>query len=227
MSRKPPKKTDMGKAWMKPRRDSRQMIFPEYHLIVSEGTKTEPKYFEKIRETIDLKYRDRIHLDILGGGNNTVNLYNQAVKDVARSNNVYKHVWLVFDKDDFPPENFDRTTELCLTASTAETTYHPIWSNQCIELWFLLHFMFLQSDLHRNEYWPKLTECLILRNHGAYYKNRADMFAILRPYMDDAIRNADMLEKNNTGKLPSKATPGTMVHHLIKCIKPRRFSSSA
>ena len=49
MSRKPPKKTDMGKAWMKPRRDSRQMIFPEYHLIVSEGTKTEPKYFEKIK----------------------------------------------------------------------------------------------------------------------------------------------------------------------------------
>ena len=54
MSRMPPKKTDMGKAWMKPRRDSRQMIFPEYHLIVSEGTKTEPKYFEKIRETIDV-----------------------------------------------------------------------------------------------------------------------------------------------------------------------------
>lgn len=60
MSRKPPKKSDMGKSWMKPRRDSRQMISPEYHLIVSEGTKTEPKYFEKIKETIDAKYRDRI-----------------------------------------------------------------------------------------------------------------------------------------------------------------------
>ena len=55
MSRKPPKKSDMGKSWMKPRRDSRQMISPEYHLIVSEGTKTEPKYFEKIKETIDAK----------------------------------------------------------------------------------------------------------------------------------------------------------------------------
>ena len=66
MSRKPPKKSDMGKSWMKPRRDSRQMISPEYHLIVSEGTKTEPKYFEKIKETIDAKYRDRIHLDISG-----------------------------------------------------------------------------------------------------------------------------------------------------------------
>ena len=47
MSRKPPKKSNMGKSWMKPRRDSRQMISPEYHLIVSEGTKTEPKYFRE------------------------------------------------------------------------------------------------------------------------------------------------------------------------------------
>ena len=61
MSRKPPKKTDMGKAWMKPRRDSRQMIFPEYHLIVSEGTKTEPKYFEKIRETLLSAYFPFFH----------------------------------------------------------------------------------------------------------------------------------------------------------------------
>ncbi len=37
MSRKPLKKSDMGKSWMKPRRDSRQMISPEYHLIVTEG----------------------------------------------------------------------------------------------------------------------------------------------------------------------------------------------
>ena len=220
MSRKPPKKSDMGKSWMKPRRDSRQMISPEYHLIVSEGTKTEPKYFEKIKETIDAKYRDRIHLDISGKGDNTVNLFNRAVKDVARSNNVYKHVWLVFDKDDFPPEHFDRTAELCAAESTDETRYHPIWSNQCIELWFLLHFMFLQADLHRDEYWPKLTESLKSKNLGTYYKNRTDMFDVLRPYMDDAIRNAKMLEEINTGKTPSRSTPGTMIHHLIVTLKP-------
>ena len=118
---------------MKPRRDSRQMISPEYHLIVSEGTKTEPKYFEKIKETIDAKYRDRIH---------------------------------------------------------------------------------------RDEYWPKLTECLKSRNLGNYFKNRTDMFDVLRPYMDDAIRNANMLEEINTGKFPSRSTPGTMVHHLIEVLKP-------
>ena len=150
MSRKPPKKSDLGKSWMKPSRDSRQMISPEYHLIVSEGTKTEPKYFEKIKETI----------------------------------------------------------------------YHPIWSNQCIELWFLLHFMFLQADLHRDAYCPKLTECLKSKELGIYYKNRTDMFDVLLPYMDDAIRNAKMLEKINAGRTPSRSAPGTMIHHLMEILKP-------
>jgi hypothetical protein len=45
MSLKPPKKTDLNKDWMKSRRDIPKKILPEYHLIVSEGTDTEPNYF--------------------------------------------------------------------------------------------------------------------------------------------------------------------------------------
>ena len=49
MSLKPPKKSDMGKSWMKGRQDRVKRIQPEYHLIVTEGTKTEPAYFEAIK----------------------------------------------------------------------------------------------------------------------------------------------------------------------------------
>ena len=80
--------------------------------------------------------------------------------------------------------------------------------------------MFLQADLHRDEYWPKLSECLKSRNLGSYYKNRPDMFDVLRPYMDNAIRNAKMLEEINMRKAPSKSAPGTMVHYLIEVLKP-------
>ncbi len=220
MSMKPPKKSDMGKTWMKPRREFRQIISPEYHLIVTEGTETEPQYFQAIKKTIDTKYRDRIHLDVTGKGDNTLSLFNRAVKDVVHSNNIYKHVWLVYDKDDFPKENFDKTATLCETTSTEETHYHAIWSNQCIELWFLLHFMFLQADLHRDEYWPKLTECLKSKNLGTYYKNRPDMYNVLHPFMDDAIRNAKKLEQINRGRTPSKSAPGTMAHRLIETLRP-------
>ena len=50
------------------------------------------------------------------------------------------------------------------------------------------------------------------------------MFDVLRPYMDDAIRNAKMLEEINTGRTPSKSAPGTMVHYLIRTLKPYLWS---
>ena len=68
MSRKPSKKTDADKAWMKKRRDNKRMIAPEYHLIVTEGTKTEPNYFEKLRDEINQKYTNHISIKIEGIG---------------------------------------------------------------------------------------------------------------------------------------------------------------
>ena len=41
MSNKPPKKSDENKRWRKPRRDRGSRISPEYHLIITEGSKTE------------------------------------------------------------------------------------------------------------------------------------------------------------------------------------------
>lgn len=55
MSLKPPKKSDLGKSWMKNRRDKARMIQPEYHLIASEGTETEPQYFGAIQKIINAK----------------------------------------------------------------------------------------------------------------------------------------------------------------------------
>lgn len=107
-----------------------------------------------------------------------------------------------------------------MSESTEETTYHAIWSNQCIELWFLLHFSFMQSDLHRSSYWPKLTEILSAQGLGTYEKNRSDMYQILFPVMNTAIANAEKLDKINDGKLPSASAPGTKVHVLVEKLKP-------
>jgi len=62
MSLKPPKKSDLDKSWMKARRDKPKKIQPEYHLIVTEGTDTEPAYFGAMRDVINSAYPDRIQL---------------------------------------------------------------------------------------------------------------------------------------------------------------------
>lgn len=145
----------------------------------------------------------------------------EKAKRLAKDNpNGYRHVWIVYDTDDFPAEHIDRVVQLCAENSTEEIEYHAIWSNQCIELWFLLHFGFMQSDIHRSENWLKLTDCLKKIGVGEYAKNRTDMYHILRPYMDTAIANAKSLDAINYGKAPSKAAPGTKVYELVERLKP-------
>ena len=137
MSLHPTKKSDMGKAWLSKRIDRVKKIQPEYHLIVTEGKQTEPKYFGAIRDLINSRYREKIHLEIYGEGDNTISLFEKAKMRAENDPNGCKHVWVVYDKDDFPPEHFDTTAELCKQSSNDRTTYHAIWSNQCMELWYL------------------------------------------------------------------------------------------
>ena len=44
-----------------------------------------------------------------------------------------------------------------------------------------------------------------------YSKGREDMYSILEPYMDDAIRNARKLDAVNQGRTPAMSAPGTYV----------------
>jgi HPr kinase/phosphorylase len=68
LSLKPPKKSDLDKKWMKKRLDRAIKIQPEYHLIVTEGTDTEPEYFGSIKDVINKKYPEKIKLDVYGEG---------------------------------------------------------------------------------------------------------------------------------------------------------------
>ena len=220
MSLKPRKKSDLGKGWMQPRRDAAKSIAPEYHLIVSEGERTEPYYFKSVCDIVNKKFRNRIHLDVKGEGNNTINLFYKAKRRAAASSNGYKHVWIVYDKDEFPADNFNKVISLCDENSNSETTYHAVWSNQCIEVWFLLHFCYLQSAIDRKDCFAKLNEFLNKTCGKKYYKKQSKIFEILYPYMGTAIQNAEKLDKINQGRLPSECNPGTKVYMLIKLLKP-------
>ena len=213
MSLKPPKHSEIK--WLKKRTSKNRELHLDYNLIICEGTKTEPKYFKVLKDRVEQKEANRVQFEIVGTGLNTRGLFEYAQKMVCESPNGYSHVWLVYDKDDFPADNFNATEELCRNNSSEDdVTYHAIWSNQCIELWFLLHFMYLQSDLHRDEYYPKLTESL--GDFGAYAKKREDIFDILIPNLDFAIANARKLDKVNQGKTPTQSAPGTKVFEIME-----------
>lgn len=56
--------------------------------------------------------------------------------DIKRSQ---EDVWLMYDKDDFPLDDFDNTQYSALSRKDIRK-YKVAWSNECIELWFVLHF---------------------------------------------------------------------------------------
>ena len=111
MSLKPPKHSEQK--WPNKRSERNRSISLDYNLIVTEGTQTEPQYFDALKANINRKQRNRIQLEIRGLGDNTVNLFYAAKKMVEKSPNGYSHVWLVYDCDDFPSESFNMVQTLC------------------------------------------------------------------------------------------------------------------
>ncbi|MBQ8180562.1 MAG: RloB domain-containing protein [Ruminococcus sp.] len=224
---KPVKKSDRNKEWRKDRnsRSRARSIAPEYHLIVSEGTETEPNYFKGMKDEIERNnaaYADKITVNVeqRHKGMNTIDLVKHAeqkVKDALRkSNKIYKHVWIVYDKDDFKDNDFDKAVKECENLTSETTEYHAIWSNESFELWFLLHFRTQNVDIHRENYGKELTKYL----KTDYKKNDKDIYVRLRPELDTAIKNAEKIMEPYVNKQPSQCRPGTKVYEILKKLRP-------
>lgn len=219
MANKPIKFSDLDKGWIKSRQDRRKTIFPEYHLIICEGEKTEPNYFRKLSEMINTKYKGRIILEIKGKAKGTLQLLEEAKKEHDKSNKEIRNVWIVYDKDDFPKDNFDNTFYKCNNMIYKGATYHALWSNECIELWFLLHFKYIEVAHNRNEYKEMLNDEFRIRNLGQYYKNSEDTCLKLLEYTDVAIENAKKLDRLYEEQAPWQRNPSTKVYQLIEILK--------
>ena len=212
----------MLKSWGKNRDQAPAIhIRPERILIVTEGTKTEPYYFEGFRKRINDSFEgEYITVEVIGMGENTVSLFNSARHLAEKSFEGYTQVWVVYDKDSFPARDFNAIEDLCRAASGNGVSYKAAWTNESFELWFLLHFCFVDSALDRASIPRRLSRHLAKAGHGKYQKARSDMFDLLRPYMGFAISNAKRLEEANKGKTPSQSNPGTTVHHLVNELAP-------
>ena len=132
----------------KKRKESIRERVPYRYLIVCEGGKTEPNYFEGIKRKVEVKYRDKIdvknkiELEIKGTGRNTENLVDYTIKLRSLSEIPYGHTWVVFDKDDFTDEQFNNAIR-----KAENSNINVAWSNESIEMWFVLHFEYLHSAI--------------------------------------------------------------------------------
>jgi hypothetical protein len=183
-------------------------------LIVCEGENTEPSYFNQFRIT-------SAKVKSVGEGYNTVSLVNRAFE--LSKQEKYDQVWCVFDKDDFPDEDFNNAIQIAQA-----NNFGIAYSNQAFEYWLILHFDDHQGGgMHRNAYNDKINNLLkpfkVSYDGKGSKKIEEDFFELLdgidsktnRKRVDLAIarakRNFNIFEHTN----PAKGESSTTVFRLI------------
>jgi hypothetical protein len=200
----------MAKAWQRERDCSRRVdtrFIRDRILILCEGKKTERNYFRKFPVNVEL-----VEIEVKGTGANTLSLVKEALRlgqDAANAGRPYNQIWCVFDRDSFPRGNFN-----CAFREADENHIHIAYSNQCFELWYLLHYHFNDTAIRRQEYASRLTKWMGRK----YHKNYEDMYDLLKERQTTAIRNAEKLLGRFNPRNPEKDDPSTTVHKLVEAL---------
>jgi len=169
-------------------------------LIVCEGAKTEPNYFKNFRVP-------KTVIDVKGVGENPSRLVQSAIDLNAEADEEYDQVWCVFDRDDWPPQDFNNAIH-----KAENHNLKVAYSNEAFELWYVLHFEFLNTGIPRDDYIKKMTKLLGKK----YQKNSDTIYDELINKQPTAIRNAEKLLVSYDYSNPGQDNPSTTVHLLVK-----------
>lgn len=183
----------------------------KYFIVVCEGTKTEPNYFESFRNLLPV---NTIQLKIIGARDNTINIVdiaNELSLQIKESVGIECESWAVFDKDSFREDDFDNAIHRGLAVGV-----NCAYSNEAFELWYILHFNYHQHAASRKDYEGILTTQL----GTEYKKNDPNMYLILKQKgsQENAIKWSIKLLENHSGITPSSANPSTTVYKLVEAL---------
>ena len=209
-------------SWRKPRRIRIYEEIEQKYYIFCEGKQTEPLYFKGIKEAIESNpiYKNIILIEIQGLGKETKRVIYHAEKYVQENNIEHAQIWCVYDKDSFPPEDFNGVAQIAnnLNVTQNKVKYCVAWSNQCVEYWFILHFDYYVSDNDRKFYREYLHKKFKDIGWGKYEKNNEELFKILLEKGDPklAIRYAKKRLDEFKGCTETNSSPATKVYMLVE-----------
>jgi hypothetical protein len=187
------------------RRIGERELIPRF-LIICEGEETETNYFKNFRIPTRL-----LILEVYGLAKNTLGLVQEAIRQ--KQEREYDQVWCVFDLDSFPSNNFNEALKIAKREGIKVA-----YSNEAFELWYLLHFHFINTPIPRTDYRQKLSRLL---GHE-YQKNSETMYTELESRQLNAIKNAARLLEQYSPSRPADDNPSTTVHVLV--VELRKFA---
>jgi hypothetical protein len=179
-------------------------------LIVCEGVKTEPGYFEALRKSKKFqpdKIRVLTSKDCGGTDPGTLVCSAREWKDKLRQEEGldYDEVWCVFDRDSHP--NFDTAVNKARANKMKLGVSVP-----CFELWYLLHFKKQTAHIERGALRQQLKKKKGFENY-----DKEGLYDKLKGRQAKAIENAKALAAYNKAHgLPDTNNPSTHVHLLVE-----------
>lgn len=188
-------------------------------LIVTEGEKTEPHYFNEIRKYYRLSTAS---ITIMHSKYGTT---PQQVVDFAvnrcRETNEYETVYCVFDRDDHL--NFINALYSVGTHNKKYRNdnnepihFYAVPSIPCFELWLLLHFVPVRSYMHRDEVQRQLKGNDRIPK---FEKGGCGYFDMTRDRLEVAYKHADLLTANDPlGRENNTENPYTGVGMLVQVL---------
>lgn len=186
----------------------------EWVLIVCEGEKTEPNYFNGL--IIEYKLSTADVLITTPKGSAPMSLVNYAIskyKQACKQKSWFDRVYCVFDKDNHA--NYQEAIDK-IKDQTPKQTFYAITSVPCFEYWLLLHFCNKAKPYESNcgrtageQVLKDLKTCFPL-----YEKNSKNIFKLLFPHLDDAIKNAKRI--NLESEKIGSDNPSTKVVELVE-----------
>ena len=182
-------------------------------LIVCEGEKTEPIYFNALKKRLRLIMVD---IEIIGEGAAPINVVNRAIslredrKIIANKSLTkaeYEIIYCVFDVDTH--ETLDqaidkaRGNEICV-----------ILSNPCFEYWYILHFRKTSAPFSSSQN----VKSALRREHSAYSESDTTIFNVVYPKTSDAIKHSKEVlnEQHNDAEDIRDCNPSTHVHKIVE-----------
>ena len=186
------------------------------YLIFTNGEETEKKYFKKFKKPITIeKFEVKTK-----GGKDPLTLVKKANKQIEYEGlkEKYDEIWVVFDIDDYELESIDEAIGLAKS-----NDIHVAYSNQCIELWFLIHLIDKspENPIPRESLFDEIDK-IFKSKFDDNYKKTKYINDYLRPYIDKAIERAKELEKyfmDKKFKSVNDMNPSTSIYKLIEKLR--------
>ena len=186
-------------------------------LIVCEGEKTEPNYFNELKDHLSL---NSANIEITGDcGSSPISIVDHAIqcyKAEKTCGDTYDKVFCVFDKDSH--ETYHNALQK-IEDTKPKDTFCAITSVPCFEYWLLLHFIYTTAQYQRA---GNRSACDLLirelhnylpgyqKGDGSTFEQLVDQLQQAKIFAARALNDAGANQDDN---------PSTKVHELVNYLE--------